>query len=110
MRCRADMLAYFRLLSTPFGRGLRLVVGIGLIVAGVFWDRHGSLSWLLIVPGMLSILTGLLNICLLAIFFGLPLIGGELRNLNRATNGEDLNDLTFVGESLRHHSYTNNRH
>jgi len=104
------MLGYFRLLSTPFGRGLRLVIGLGLVFAGIFWDRHGSLSWLLIVPGMLSILAGLLNICLLALFFGLPLSGGELRNLNRTANGENLNDLTFVGESLRHHSYPNNRH
>jgi hypothetical protein len=104
------MLGYFRLLSTPFGRGLRLVVGIGLVIAGVYWDRHGSLSWLLIVPGMVSILAGLLNICLLALFFGLPLCGGELRDLNRKTNGEDLNDLTFVGESLRRHSYPRNHH
>jgi len=104
------MPGYFRLLSTPFGRGLRLVIGIGLVFAGVYWDRHGSLSWLLIVPGMFSILAGLLNLCLLAIFFGLPLSGGELRNLNQAANGENLNDLTYVGESLRRHSYTNNHH
>jgi hypothetical protein len=103
------MISYFRLLSTPFGRGLRLVVGIGLIFAGVFWDRHGSLSWLLLIPGMLSILAGLLNVCLLALFFGLPLTGGELRSLNRTTNGENLNDLTFVGESLRRHTDPNNR-
>jgi len=108
-RWKADMHGYFRLLSTPFGRGLRLVVGIGLIFAGVFWDRHGSLSWLLIVPGMVSILAGLLNVCLFALFFGLPLGGGELRKLNQAANGENLNDLTFVGESLRRHSYPNNR-
>jgi hypothetical protein len=97
------MRAYFRLLSTPFGRGLRLVVGIGLIFAGIFWDHHGSLSWLLIVPGMYSILAGLLNISLLAPLFGLPLGGGELRRLSQVTNGENIKDLTFVGESIRRH-------
>jgi hypothetical protein len=95
------MRAYFRLLSTPFGRGLRLVVGLGLIFAGVFWDRHGSLSWLLIVPGMVSILTALLNICLLALLFRIPLCGEDLSRLNQDVNGENLNDLTFVGESIR---------
>ncbi len=104
------MLGYFRLLSTPFGRGLRLVIGFGLVFTGVFLDRHGSLLWLLVIPGMVSILAGLLNICLLAPFFGLPLIGAELRKLNQSANGEKLNDLTYVGESLRRNSFPNNRH
>jgi hypothetical protein len=103
------MQGYFRLLSTLFGRGLRLVVGFGLIFAGVYWDHHGSLSWLLGVPGMVSILAGLLNVCLLAPFLGLPLSGGELSKLNRTMDGETLKDLTFVGESIRRQSYPNNR-
>ena len=100
---------YFRLLSSLFGRGLRLVVGASLIFAGVYWDCHGSLAWLLVLPGMVSILAGLLNICLLAPFFSLPLSGGELRKLNETVNGENLKDLTFVGESIRRHSYPNHR-
>lgn len=95
------MRAYFRLLSTPFGRGLRLIVGLGLIFAGVFWDHHGSLSWLLIIPGMVSILAGLLNICLLALLFGIPLCDEDLSSPEQATNGENLKDLTYVGESIR---------
>jgi hypothetical protein len=95
---------YFQLLSHPVGRGLRLVLGAGLIFAGVYWDRPGSLFWLLVLPGMLSVLASLLNICLLAPFFGLPLCGGELRKPDQDINGQDLNDLTYVGESLRRHS------
>lgn len=101
--------AYFRLLSTPLGRGLRLVLGLGLVVAGIFWDRYGSLSWLLILPGALFILTSLLNICLPAPLFGLPFCGGDLHKLDNGTAAKDLNDLTFVGESLRRHSYPRHR-
>ena len=101
--------AYFRLLSTPVGRGLRLVSGLGLVVAGVFWDRYGSPSWLLILPGALFILTSLLNLCLPAPLFGLPLCGGDLHKHDNRKAVQDLNDLTFVGESIRRHSYPANR-
>jgi hypothetical protein len=52
---------------------------------------------------MFSILAGLLNISLLAPLFGLPLGGGELRDLSQVTNGENIKDLTFVGDSIRRH-------
>ena len=102
------MFAYFRLLSSSVGRVLRIAIGLALIVSGILWDRFGSLSWLLILPGMLTLLAALLNLCLMAPFFGLPLVGSDLRRLEieRRNNNQQLMDLTYVGENLRRNSYS----
>ena len=100
------MSAYFLMLSSPAGRVIRLLTSVILVTGGVLGDRHGSLLWLLILPGMLGILAALLDLNPLAIFFGLPLIGGDLRNRIHSAQAREsgLGRLTFVGDSLQHGS------
>lgn len=80
-----------------------------MIASGILWDRFGGLSWLLIIPGMFTLLAALLNLCFLAPLFGLPLIASDLRRLEleRRNNHYQLNDLTYVGENLRRNSHSN---
>lgn len=105
------MSTYFLLMSSPAGRVIRLLTGVILVTGGILGDQFGSLMWLLIVPGMLEILPALLDLNPLAIFFGLPLIGGELRDrIHSAREREtELGRLTFVGDSLQHGSDINGR-
>jgi len=105
------MSTYFYMTSSPAGRVIRLSTGILLVAGGILGDRHGSLMWLLILPGMLGILAALLDLNPLAVFFGFPLIGNELRNRIRSARVRETGPgrLTFVGDSLQHGSDHLNR-
>ncbi|UCH58513.1 MAG: DUF2892 domain-containing protein [Anaerolineales bacterium] len=102
------MYFYFRLLSSRAGRILRIAIGICLIIVGILWDRFGGLSWLLIFPGMFTLLAAMLNLCLLAPLFGLPIVGSDLRRLEhgKRNNNDQLIDLTYVGDNLRRNSHS----
>jgi len=105
------MSTYFLIMSSRAGRVIRLVIGAILVVGGILGDRHGSLMWLLIVPGLAGVLAALLDLSLLAIFFGFPLIGGDLRSRIQANRKREtgLGRLTFVGDSLQHTADLNRR-
>ncbi len=47
-------------MSGPWGRGLRIVAGIALIAVAI---TDGGWAWLLVIPGLLMIGTGVLNYC-----------------------------------------------
>lgn len=104
------MLTFYRLLSSKFGRGLRLVGGAALIGLVVLRDSYGNLVWLLLIPGMVMILGALLNINLTAAFFGLPVIGYELKKETPLPDqpSSPLSQLTYVGDNLRRHSLPRN--
>jgi hypothetical protein len=101
---------YLRVMCSVAGRILRIVAGASLVFAGMIWDHHGSLVWLLVLPGMLFILSSLMNLCLLGPLFGYPLFGAALRrSINeRRQVKEMLNELTFVGDRLRRYPPTEN--
>ena len=86
---------------------MRIAIGISLVAASIVWDRFGGLSWLLIFPGMFTLLAAVLNLCLLAPLFGLPIVGSDLSRLEyeKRNNNQPI-DLTYVGDNLRRNSHS----
>jgi len=56
-------------MSGPWGRGLRIVAGIGLIILAA---TEGGWGWLIAVPGVLMLVTGIVNYCPAASFVKPP--------------------------------------
>lgn len=53
-------MAFVRFMSGPWGRALRIVVGTGLIAGAAL---SGGWEWLLALPGLLFLVTGVMNYC-----------------------------------------------
>lgn len=67
-----------RLLATPLGRILRIVLGFALIWIGLaVLDK--PLGWVVEFIGLAPVITGFMNIFLLGPFFGLPLKGTDAK-------------------------------
>lgn len=70
-------------LSSPLGRGIRVLAGVALIAIGI-WPVGGTLGTAIAVVGVVPLVAGFSDICLVgAIFFGTPLRGETVR---RAAN------------------------
>ncbi|MGB1110262.1 MAG: YgaP family membrane protein [Gammaproteobacteria bacterium] len=65
-----------KLMATPFGRIIRILGGAALIAWGLA-GVGGSNGILIAVVGVLPILTGAFNICLIGPLFGAPLSGSR---------------------------------
>ncbi len=70
-------MAYARFVSSPLGRAIRIVLGVILIVAGL--SRRDALSLVLTIIGLLPLVGGMLNVCVLCPLLGAPLSGTTLR-------------------------------
>jgi len=57
-------------MSRPLGRGLRIVAGLGLIGVGLYVG--GAWGVLIAVVGAVPLLAGILNVCVIAPFLGVP--------------------------------------
>lgn len=67
------------LLATPAGRILRIVFGAVLILIGIFiLPKPGG--YVIEAVGLIPIITGVMNISLIAPLLGAPLKGSELRD------------------------------
>lgn len=77
-------------MATPAGRGLRIVAGIALIGAGLGVVR-GVTGALLAVIGVVPIIAGLVNWCLLAPILRVPIRGADAqeRCANRTGQGPE---------------------
>jgi hypothetical protein len=64
-------------MATPFGRGLRIVVGLALIVIGISVIR-GTGGWIIAIFGLLPITLGIINGCILAPILKVPFWGSKL--------------------------------
>lgn len=64
------------LLSSTFGRWLRIVVGLILLIAGFCLGPWGSIAC---VVGVVMMAAGASDVCLLAPVFGRPLAGSANR-------------------------------
>ncbi|MDH7489292.1 MAG: DUF2892 domain-containing protein [Anaerolineae bacterium] len=65
-------------MSSTTGRALRIVVGIILVVLALFGPNWSTaLEVILLLLGILFIVVGALNLCLLAPLFGKPIKGGK---------------------------------
>lgn len=70
------MNGFTKLMASPFGRIARVVAGVGIIAWGLvgIGDTNGMI---VAAVGVLPILTGLLNICVVAPLMGDPLSGAK---------------------------------
>jgi membrane-bound ClpP family serine protease len=65
-------------MSSTAGRALRIVVGVILVVLALFGPNWSTaLEVILMLLGILFIVVGALNLCLLAPLFGKPIKGGK---------------------------------
>lgn len=63
-------------MSRPIGRGLRIVAGIALIGVGLY--VQGAWGVLIAVVGAVPLLAGILNVCVVAPFLGVPFDARQL--------------------------------
>lgn len=67
-----------RFMATATGRLVRVIAGLGLIAWGLA-GIGGTNGYILAAIGALPLLTGLLNICLIAPLLGGPVSGSKAR-------------------------------
>ena len=64
-------------MATPLGRGLRVALGAAMIYVGLS-VIHGTGGTVLAVLGLLPVVAGLMNLCILGLLLGAPLKGSSL--------------------------------
>lgn len=67
-----------RFMASPVGRGIRVVAGIALIIAGL--AIGSTVGYVLAVVGVVPLLAGALNVCVLAPLLKAPFSGKALTN------------------------------
>lgn len=72
-------MALAKFLASTNGRILRIVVGIVLIAVALLVSMDTAPRVILIVIGLIPLVAGALDLCLIAPLFGLPLAGKEIR-------------------------------
>lgn len=70
-------MALAKFMASPTGRILRIVAGIGLIFVGLFMVVDQVVSIVLAAVGVVFVLVGVFNVCLLAPIIGAPFSGRE---------------------------------
>ncbi len=73
------MYPFFRFIASSAGRGLRILAGLLLILVGVGLI-HGVLGVGIAIIGLVPLLAGLFDWCVLAPLFRLPFVGERLRH------------------------------
>jgi hypothetical protein len=71
-------MGFAKFMSSGAGRGLRIVVGLALIVIGLF-SVGGAGGIILAVVGAVPLVAGAMDVCLFAPLFGGPLKGAAAR-------------------------------
>ncbi len=69
---------FARFMSSSFGRLLRIVAGMALIVLGL-GVVHGAGGVILAVVGLVPLVAGLFNFCFFAPLFGGPFLAKDLQ-------------------------------
>ena len=73
-------MGFSKFMASIWGRLLRIVAGIALIIVGLV-VVEGTWGIILAIIGAVPLLAGLLDVCLIgAIFLGTPLRGSEVRD------------------------------
>ena len=72
------MNAFFRFIASPTGRVVRIVAGLILIAAGIWWIS-GIGGWIVAIIGLVPLVAGAFDRCVFAPLFGLPFAGPKLR-------------------------------
>ncbi len=71
-------MGFARFMATGLGRLLRMVVGLALVLYGVF-GAHGALEYVLSLVGVVVFAAGLFNFCTIAPLIGVPFRGADLK-------------------------------
>lgn len=72
-------MGFAKFMSATSGRWLRIVAGAVLVAAGLVW-LGGVWGVILAVVGLVPLVAGILDVCLLGtLFFGTPLHGKDVR-------------------------------
>ena len=66
-------MSFARFMASPLGRGIRVVAGLAMIVAGLVIGSAGG--YVLAAVGVLPVMTGLLNVCVIAPMLQAPFSG-----------------------------------
>lgn len=69
-------LTFARFMANPLGRGIRIVAGLALIAVGLF-ALKGTTGIIVAIVGLVPLLAGILNICLIAAIIGAPFRGRD---------------------------------
>ena len=69
---------FIAFMASSTGRGVRIVAGVALIVAGLV-GLQGTTGVIVAVIGAVPLLAGLFDFCLFAPLFGCPLSGPKIR-------------------------------
>ena len=70
-------MGFARFMASPLGRGGRIVLGLALIAGGI-GVVGGGLGWIIAITGLLPLLLGIINGCILAPFLKVPFRGSDL--------------------------------
>ena len=83
-------MSFARFMSTPTGRGIRVVVGISLLIWG---STMGSATGVVLAAiGLVALLAGAFNVCLMAPLLGAPFNGKDIGNPGKQV-GKDMKPL-----------------
>jgi hypothetical protein len=66
-----------RFMASPWGRGGRILLGLGLMLWGI-GSVGGALGWVMAIAGLLPLTLGIINGCILAPFLHVPFKGFDL--------------------------------
>jgi Inner membrane protein YgaP-like, transmembrane domain len=81
------MVRFFRFIGGPFGRLIRIVLGLVLIAVGTFWIG-GWAGFVVAVIGVVPLAAGIFDWCVFAPLFALPFVGKRLRQEVERSEGE----------------------
>jgi hypothetical protein len=68
---------FAQFINSPAGRIARIVVGLGLIAWGYFHST-GAAAVIFIVVGLVPLVAGLFNLCIISALLGGPLSGARI--------------------------------
>jgi len=70
-------MGFARFMASPWGRGGRIVIGLALIVIGI-GKVGGASGWIIAIIGLLPLILGIINGCILAPLLKVPFKGSKL--------------------------------
>jgi uncharacterized membrane protein HdeD (DUF308 family) len=70
---------FVKFMASRNGRITRIVVGAVLILLGFFVVENNTTGVILMVVGLIPLLAGIFDFCLLAPLFGAPMSGPKIR-------------------------------
>jgi hypothetical protein len=72
------MESFFRFMVTRAGGIIRIIVGLILIVVGIYWGQ-GVVGYLMVIAGLVPLVACIFDKCIFAALFKLPWDGSALR-------------------------------